>query len=477
VGIIVAYIDPSSASLYVTKHSWKKWDIFEAAFDLSSFDNDDMKLYNAFEDLWFNNDDTFQWWNCYGMALSAAMQYKYGGTKDKDFLKTHYEIFSKQIWTWTIWENIKNPRSYFSSKWDKYDNETDILKTILALQKSQHSYNNILAEKNSEKDPLKILKKLRDYPNETYMLSFFWKKNVTQSWSLIHKNVGHAVIPYKVEWNKIFIWDNNEPFNENNSANNQYIIIKDNWDFEIPKYSHWDSINEINIKNIEKLYNNNKKSTPLWYNNTDTLYTLVGESNMYVEDNNGNKSWFIDWKIIEEISWVIVIDNYIGENYNNTKKQIYLPKKQDLTVKVKGKKNEKYELRIAWWDYHTKIENIDITNWELDSFKLKRKNIEINFDKKKKWSYNLRTSNFQDNLKWTVYVKNIKSNNKKHRYIIDWDWLKKKKEKSILLEIDEKENWKYNIKEILVPTSKNSAHYKIWKEIPWFTNKENKKTK
>jgi hypothetical protein len=31
------------------------------------------------------------------MALSAAMQYKYGGTKDKDFLKTHYEIFSKQI--------------------------------------------------------------------------------------------------------------------------------------------------------------------------------------------------------------------------------------------------------------------------------------------------------------------------------------------------------------------------------------------
>ncbi len=441
---------------------WRKWDIFKKTFDISSFENDEEKMISAFKSIWLNKEkiDLFQWWNCYGMAVSAAMQYSHSW-----FIKNNFPWFSQEIWNWTIRNNIKEWKTV--KEWDrmKWKDYNDILETIYSFQLAQKSIHHIKAENNWIQNPNKILRELRDNPNNTYILSFFGKKKEGLLPLSKKSTAWHTVVPYKVEWKKIYFWDNNYPYPNRWKYKwyEQYIeVIEDSdWEFswKAPSYSRT-SFGDIYLVNIDEIYDEWKKSTPgywqdksapIWYWDNDTAYSLSWSSDIYVSDSLGRISWFKNWKILEQIPWVDVIiplnANPNGETIENTFKQIYLPKKKDLTIKVSWEKKESYDLMIAWWNYYTELSGVETSPWQVDEFISTIDKLEIDFDDKKTWDYNLIIKNFWDHRWWITYSPKTKVKKEAQEYSINWQWVLEDSVDSIILKTDTNNDWVFDKKE------------------------------
>ncbi len=149
------------------------------------------------------------------MAVSSLMQYTKSWAL---FLKNNYPNFSQAVWTWTVWDNIgelttiKEDNVY---RWNEYN---DIFKTIYSLQISQFSIHQVNADSlATTTDWNKILTEFNNNPDKNYILSFWWieevKKNIWVTTWHVDSYIWHTVIPYKVEWNKIYFWDNNYRLN------------------------------------------------------------------------------------------------------------------------------------------------------------------------------------------------------------------------------------------------------------------------
>jgi hypothetical protein len=141
---------------------------------------------------------------------------------------------------------------------------------------------------------------------------------------------------------------------------------------------------------------------------------------MYVEDDLWRKTWFLQWNILEEIPWVHVVLSSNFGTWDNSWKQIYLPQKQNLSVKIIWTSQESYNLMIAGGDYYSKLENIPTTLWQIDTYNSQRGNIKIDFDNSKNWSYNLLTDNFYNNGTGTIFMKDIPILWSKISYDINW---------------------------------------------------------
>lgn len=80
----------------------------------------------------------------------------------------------------------------------------------------------------------------------------------------VNEAVWHAVVPYKVEWDKIYFWDNNYPAPyANYSGNiylayNQYVSIQNSTTFIVTSYN-WKSFTDIVMINLEDIYNSGQK--------------------------------------------------------------------------------------------------------------------------------------------------------------------------------------------------------------------------
>ncbi len=453
---------------------WTRWEIFEAAFDTSIFFGNEYALMYAFENMWMDKDILWQGWNCYWMAISSVMQLK----KD-DYMQNNFLNFYNKVWTWTVWEKLDSPSTNINWSWDIF-NET--LEAISAFQVTQYSWYHQNLFSSWTMEPEQVLNTLNQTPNNTYILFFWWIDN---NWD----EVWHAVIPYRVEWNKIYIWDNNNPYSDTISNNDiflpykQYFEIIDNndWTFSFKneeyeysewKTKRWTDFTEIWLINIEDIYHWGEKVDPLWFNYDWVVYTLSWESDIYVIDSKWRKSWFEKGKTFEDIPWIKVIKP-LNNLWKNSFKQIYISNKMDLTIKVKGNKKENYDLMIAWWNYFTKISDIEITKWEEDTFISEKEYIDIDFDDNKKWSYSLTMSDLSKSNIWNINISTLKSSVVKHKYTIDWEWVKNNKENSFILEIYNKNNWKYELIKDLKPIKTKWTFYKLEKEINWFT-KENK---
>jgi len=418
---------------------WKKWDIFNSAFDLTWYD--EIRLMDAFENLGLNKTNAFQWWNCYGMAESAVMQIEH-----PDFLKSNFNAFSAQIWIWYIWDKINSLSTTSTWNWDIYN---DISKTIYSLQLSQYSLNDRLTLFNWYSSWETILSKLIN-DNKTYILGFLWKDKQG-------KVIWHAVVPYKVEWNKIYVWDNNIQFpvwNYYNKITNKYeqfnayslyIEINNDWTWNVPLYKNdFESFDKIALIDTDKLYNFWKKSWPSWFLWVDILYTVNWTSDLQITDSQWRISWFSWWTILEEIPWVHVIIPLIGDlswTTENIWKQIYLPQKQNLTVKVIAKSQENYDLMVAWWDYYTKLEKVSTSTGQIDTFTSTWNELTIDFDDTKTWSYNLLTDNFQENNTWTIYIDQSPIITSLQEYNIDWQKVQDNSNDAVTQSIDTNNDW------------------------------------
>ncbi len=441
----------STQPIVRSKIDWNKWELFDLAFDLSWLS--DNQLFDSFEVVWLNRDDALQWWNCYGMAVSSAMQYTH-----PNFLQTYFPTFSSRIWNWTIWNNIDKLSTNWYGQWNEYE---DNLKTILAFQLMQY---NVVQNKNNSNYTwaLNIFNTLKYNQDKTYVLNFYWKVANNYFWET---NVWHAVVPYKVEeeldWTKrIYFRDNNiqYPKNADYIAYNQYIEINSTWSWVAPHYKDWISYTDMSLVDLNDIYNWNNKSRPLWFDKKDELITLSWSNDLYVVDTSWRISWFLSWSIFDEIPWVNVIvplSDTLSWTTLNTWKQIYLPKKQDITIKIIWKWQEKYDLMIAWGDYYTKIENVETSTWKIDLYKSSNNNLNIDFGDRKKWKYKLLIDNFNNEKtkkNSTIYIDNIDTVNEPQNFDINWKEVLNNTDKSIVHEIDKDKDWKYNWKSDIFKT-------------------------
>lgn len=326
------------------KVDWTKWDIFSKTFDLSGFDNNDSKLLSAFESLWLNSSWALQDWNCFGMAVSSALQ-----QSNSSFFKDNFLWFSQKIWSWFIWDNIEEPNIWYVNSRYKWNEYNDITELILSTQLSQYSSNYMDLKNKSITKVTDIVNQLEENPNETYLINIYW---TNQSW----KKVWHSVIPYKIEKEKdlvkIYIWDNNYQYPYRTIegygdiiANNLYITL--DWDSFYTNYNR-KTFDKIQLISLDDIFNWWKLSTPRWFTWEETNYSLSWSADIYLTDEYWNISWFKDGNIYEEIEWVNVIiplnDTLDWENIENKFKEIYLKERQDLTLNIKWLNNELYDL-------------------------------------------------------------------------------------------------------------------------------------
>ncbi|MDD2907477.1 MAG: SdrD B-like domain-containing protein [Candidatus Gracilibacteria bacterium] len=409
------------------KKDGNKWDIFESAFDLSSFNNNPDKIYDAFEIVGLNKDDAMQGGNCYGMAVSSLLQYTKSGAL---FLENNHSDFSQAVGTGSIWNNITEPSTIKENNITKWNEYNKILKTIYALQLSQFSTHQANADTfATTTNGNEILSKFNNNPDKNYILSFGGINKVKKEFlgAIWYENsyVGHTVVPYKVEGNKIYFWDNNVqyPAKDLNLAYNQYIEVNSDGTWEpLPLYG-WKEFNELSLVDIDDIINDGNKSTPIGFNDTDTNYTLSGSADLYVTDSIGRISGYLSGGIREEIPGVKVIrplNATLTGAIENTWKQIYLPQKQDLSVKISGDTEELYDLMIAGGDYYTKISGVETNSGQIDTFNITRENLQIDFDDNKIGNYNLLVDNFQNSGTGTIYVDNVISNINPQQYNINW---------------------------------------------------------
>lgn len=435
--------------------NWTRWNIFKKSFDIDSLT--DVEMLRAFESLWLNKDSKFQGGNCFWMAASAAMLYVY-----PDYFKKHYPDFYEKVEAWTLREKIESPsleNDDWSNKingiWDFYtiDKTLEVILSFQLAFDSGHYKKEYSENKKYLIDIDDIPNTIKDNPDKTYILAFYW-----DGW-------GHAVIPYKVEtienWNRIYIWDNNVPYPDRRERNayNQYIDINSDWTF-VSSHSFYNNLEwftKMSLMDVEHLYYNQKKWIPDWFWESDLKFAFSWKSDLLIKDSNWRKSWFQNWEILEEIPWVeVIIPINISINWNteNKWKEIYLPENQDnLTIEITWKDSESYDLMVAWWNSYTKIESVETTEWEIDTFNINKSNIKINFDDNKTWEYNILIDNFYNGWTWEITEKNILSDIKPQQYNIDWWKVYNNEFNSITYEIDKNLDWIYEDYTYLLPTS------------------------
>lgn len=221
----------------------------------------------------------------------------------------NFEKFYSNIKGKNLYDNVLAPSNSWSLKWDLYD---DTLKTILTLHSMQYSSNNkkvLIDSQMTANEALQLLKKPEN-KNKLYLLDIYWEdKDWNTRW--------HTVFPYRVEGNKIYIVDSNVIYPEIKKDSdiyisyNQYIEVTWTWfwDWKSELYSNlWrKKFTDISLMSLEDLYNWWNKSTPFWFWENDSLYTLSWNSDIILADSLWRKTWYKNWEIFNEIPWVKII--------------------------------------------------------------------------------------------------------------------------------------------------------------------------
>ncbi len=435
---------------------WNKWNIFNTVFDIS----DERRKIDSFIWIWLTWTWAFQLWNCFWMSITALAKYRW----EEDFLNKYAKWLNDNIWTWTIWEKISDPNTkptnvvYKKNSWDIYN---DNLKWILTLQLYQYwkDIKKLLQVFYKKKNNwINVVERFKNNPNKNYILFVGWKK--TEDW----EEWWHALIPYRLEkennYYKLYVWDNNYPYpnviekidwkDTNFKAYEQYIQIFNDgsWYYDWVK-NFWNIYTIIWLIDIDNLVNLPKQTKVVWSDEKEIKYWLAWESNIYLEDENGNITWYKDWKVLEQISWVEIYKEIWllkWQEIKNTYKQIYIPDitKLDISklkVKVQSTKDEIYNFNITSKDFFAYFQNVETNSWDLDEFKITRENIQIDFDENKTWDYDLLVDNFKDNWTWTVFLSQVKTIDNLHSYYIDWDKVINNKKWAITYHLDIDNNW------------------------------------
>lgn len=175
---------------------------------------------------------------------------------------------------------------------------------------------------------------------------------------------------------------------------------------------------------------------PIWFSWNDAMYTLEGNAEIYLIDEEWRKTWYYNWNEFNDIPGVDTHVLIWGNNEDNFRQSIYMSERKDLKAVIIWKWTWTYNLLVAWWNYYLEIENIKTSKWQIDELISKEDSIEINFDDNKIWSYNIRMSKSGYN-DGSIYYSWVSSTPDIQKYIINWDWVSNGVENSVQYTI----NW------------------------------------
>jgi hypothetical protein len=99
---------------------------------------------------------------------------------------------------------------------------------------------------------------------------------------------------------------------------------------------------------------------------------------------------------------------------------------------------------VAWWDYYSKLENVETSTWQIDIFNSTVNNLKIDFDDTKTWSYNLLTDNFQENNTGTIYIDSVPIITNPQEYDIDWIKVRQNTNDAVIQKTDINNDWIYD---------------------------------
>jgi len=433
--------DPTDLSKR-SKIDGTKWEIFELAFWDWISGVIPNRAYNAFEAFSFNKSSgikIFDIWTCYGLVLSAILW-----NSESNILQDKSPGFLSELWNGTIFDSIDILNSAWSTTWD-WDIYNDISRTILWLHLLQSSKEIRALDSNSSLSPIEILNTIKNNLDKTYILSFYGK--------IDDIDTAHAVVPFRVEENRIYIWDPNEPYSWDlgNESYEQYIeidILNDS--FVAKRYDKsisnifritWDEFTKMELLDSEEIIASIENPTPLGFNENDLLFTVSWSPFLTIRDQSWNVTGIINGETIEDIPWSQVLNlmnaSLDKEKEENTWKQIYFPEWQgSLTVEVSWTTNESYDLLIAWWDYYTKLEWVSTSSGQVDTFTTTATNLQIDFDDSKTWDYNILVDNFQDSGTGTVYIDSVDIIPETQNLLIDWDKVIQNNDDAVTYETD-----------------------------------------
>ncbi len=417
-----------------------KWDIFESIF---GFSLNYVEALRGFETSKLNNplETPFRYWNCFGMALSAALQYT-----SPTYISQRYPSFSNRIWDNYIWNNIEPIPNVLFSLWDEYDSVVG--RTIFSLQMYQYllEYDHFENE-NITTSPASIVNTLRTKSWSTHVLILYGLKGEGTTW--------HAGVVTKFDDEKIYIWDVNVPYEENSQAHNQYIEINDDDTWIAPGYPTWDKYTELALIDVKQL-SNITNLTQKWFSDTDTSITVSWDSDIRIIDSQWRITGYIDGASVEEIPWIRTVKDIAvtleSDNEENLWKQIYMPEKiEGLTIEIVGQADEEYDLMIAGGDYYTKVAGVSTGTGQVDRFTSTIDNLTIDFDDAKIGDYQLVSDNFRETGTGSIFVNSVEVISEPQQYSIDWTEVIAESETAVTYEVDSDVDWVYDTSVSVAP--------------------------
>jgi hypothetical protein len=132
------------------------------------------------------------------------------------------------------------------------------------LSQAGGNYNSVKEQAQKSFTPNSVLSTLKNNPNKLYMMTFEGKSVCNFLFIFNCTTESHVVVPYRVEGNKIYIWDTNVPYpflikdNQKKYAYEQYIVVDTQNNTFAPsdrKFYDWHSFDSLFLVSLDDFYN------------------------------------------------------------------------------------------------------------------------------------------------------------------------------------------------------------------------------
>jgi hypothetical protein len=372
-----------------------KLDVFNHAFDFSNLPaGENNYWHDQWYDYMFNYDKShvIDHGECFGLSSLAALLYE-----KPDYVSTNFSELEVLLQSSNIknlpW-NLPEPSKSFLGKailgglpgagYDASNISTKpLLEAIIRLQIEQVGDSVRGALNNYPTSTIDVFNELKnnfyDYgPGATntklYLMNIYSKDNNSGD-EFAH---AHTVLPYKINGNRIYVYDPNDPADNSLQAGvsfNHYIDIDPAGTatyLNSPNKPIFDTLSNIRIIPLENIYNNgslpNMKLLP-----PSKVIFITGNSNLSFVDNSNNLSGFLNGQSYNQIKGVEPL-HMSGLLANATTSTFQIPTayiintNKSLKVVVQGSGSGAYSLTSVKDNYLVTVSGATVGTSSLDVF-------------------------------------------------------------------------------------------------------------
>lgn len=390
-----------------------KWNIFISTFDLSNVDEKTAEEF--FKEL--DKRKYFVGAYCFGMSASSLMEFVY----------PLYDQFLENQGKNTIFE-LEQPPIVFLDLYQRWNGGGEkgphpVLEHIIRFHLMQ--IGNIAIESKIDVEPFALLNKLKeDLPKGImYVLGIGYLVEED-------KVIGHAVVPYRVDGQDIYVYDPNWPNNDNKKIEIYEESGVWKWRYKMGIFSSWPPKNAkttfLQLFPIKALYNSGLKPQLPAATGYGTLFYLDGNADLLLVDSEGKRVGLSNGLFMQEITNIkpIITFGALPDDEARPWKQTYYGSQDnELTVVINGRiANGTYALTKFGPDYFATVSSISISDGAIDNITITSNTIRIHISQNQEPKmYNLTFNKNNNGASQTFTAINIPiTPGATHQYIFDW---------------------------------------------------------